>query len=100
MYDLSHFTGRKADDFFPDRHILIKRSLNTILSQNKHSVALKLLIYMYACIFHVFNKYQQNTDKAIPNIVLKVTSRSILSENYDSPSWTEITLRYYQKLCA
>ena len=42
MYDLSHFTGRKADDFFPDWYILIKHSLNMILSQNKHSVALKL----------------------------------------------------------
>ena len=38
MYDLSHFTG----GFFSERHILIKCSLNTILSQNKHSVALKL----------------------------------------------------------
>jgi hypothetical protein len=31
MFDLSHFTGGKADDF------LIKRSLNMIISQNKHS---------------------------------------------------------------
>ena len=42
MYDLSHLIERKADDFFSDRQIWIKRSLNMILSQNKHSVALKL----------------------------------------------------------
>ena len=42
----------------------------------------------------MFNKYKQNTDKAIAYIVLKVTSRLIFSENYGSPSWTEITLRY------
>ena len=55
--------------FFSDRHILIKRSLNMILSQNKHSVALKLEIYV--TIAHIFNKYKQNTDKAIANVVLK-----------------------------
>ena len=63
-----------------------------ILSQNKHSVALKLEIYV--TIAHIFNKYKQNTDKAIANVVLKVISHSIFSENYGSPSWTEITLRY------
>jgi hypothetical protein len=67
MYDLSHFTGRKADDF-PDWHILIKRSLNMIISQNKHSIALRL--YIYATIAHNFNKYKQNADKAIENVVL------------------------------
>ena len=62
MFDLSHFTGGKADDF------LIKRSLNMIISQNKHSIALKL--YIYATIAHNFNKYKQNADKAIENVVL------------------------------
>ena len=41
MYDLSHFTGRKQTIFRTDI-FLIKRSLNMIISQNKHSVALKL----------------------------------------------------------
>ena len=89
---------RVAKIYDTGRHILIKRSLSMILSYHKHSVALKLSIY--ATIVHIFNKYKQNTDKAIANIVLKVTSRSILSENYGSPSWTEITLRYVYKLCA
>ena len=36
MYNISHFTGRKADDFFPDRLNFIKHSLSVIFSQNKH----------------------------------------------------------------
>ena len=52
----------------PDWHILIKRSLNMIISQNKHSIALRL--YIYATIAHNFNKYKQNADKAIENVVL------------------------------
>jgi hypothetical protein len=35
MYDLSHFTGRKEDDFFRT-YFFLKCSLNMIISQNKH----------------------------------------------------------------
>lgn len=62
--------------FFPDRLILIKRSLHMILTQNKHCVVHKLEIY--ATIPRIFNKYTQNAEKAIANIVLKVISRSIV----------------------
>ena len=43
-----------------------------IISQNKHS-----RLYIYATIAHNFNKYKQNADKAIENVVLEVTPRSI-----------------------
>ena len=62
MYDLSHFTGQKAG-FFPDRHILIKRSLNMILSQNKHSVALKLYIQPLHIFSININKIQIKQSK-------------------------------------
>ena len=67
MYDLSHFTGRKADDSSGPTYF-DKTLLNMIISQNKHSIALKL--YIYATIAHNFNKYKQNADKAIENVVL------------------------------
>jgi hypothetical protein len=67
MYDLSHFTGRKADDFSWPTYF-DKTLLNMIISQNKHSIVLKL--YIYATIAHNFNKYKQNADKAIENVVL------------------------------
>jgi hypothetical protein len=38
-------------------------------------------------IANLFKK--KHAAKAIANIVLKVTSRSIFYENYGSPSWTE-----------
>jgi hypothetical protein len=48
----------------PDRHIFIKRSLNMIISQNKH-YNLKLQNFKFAIIAHIFNKYKQNTDETI-----------------------------------
>ena len=57
------FYRKERKRIFPDRHILIKRSLN-IISQNKHSIALNLTIA------HNLNKYKQNADKAIENFVL------------------------------
>ena len=58
------FNRTESRRFFLDRHILIKRSLNMIRSQNKHSVALKLQVTQHL----FFNKYKQNTENAIANI--------------------------------
>ena len=72
---------------FSNRHILIKRSLNMIISQNKHSIALKL--YIYATIAHNFNKYKQNADKTIEKVgFFSDTTFIFFSENYKSLLWT------------